>query len=208
MSRQSVQLVGTTEDGRGWGGRRFTATGTRLPRWSMPVNTLVSLRDELVLSGRNRRANCEYSLRDGSAEMKKDRTTNTMITTVSGISNHLPSNCKLLEMPHRSRHVRLFDVVFRIRSMPNRAARLVLAERNSISISEAVCTIQSLGGCRVITGLHPTRGPWTHAWKLEHRRAVRRKCEGYIEWVYLVQRLIVPIVFEWVPKWWVWHVVG
>jgi len=26
-SRQGVQLVGTTEDGRGWGGRRFTARG-------------------------------------------------------------------------------------------------------------------------------------------------------------------------------------
>ena len=59
----------------------------------------------------------------------------------------------------------------------------------------------------MVTGLHPTRGPWTHAWRLEHRaydimRGVYRVGVSSAE----VDRL--PSVFEWVPSggsgtWWV-----
>ena len=71
-------------------------------------------------------------MRDGSAEMKKYRTTYTMRIAVSASSSHLPINHwwnELLEMPHRSRHVRLFDIVFRICFMLNRTARAGFADR-------------------------------------------------------------------------------
>jgi len=88
-----------------------------------------------------------------------------MRIVVSGSSDHLPKNHrwnKLLEMPHRFRHV-LFDVVFRIRSMLNRTVRAGLTERKLDLHNRASLYRPKPGWVSGGRWFAPNAGPWTRA---------------------------------------------